>query len=70
MHRVLEGSGVKEAIEYTYIAQNPDDAEAYYCLACLYSVSEDADKAFRFISKAIELDPNYSEKVKTSSFFQ
>lgn len=53
----------------SFILQNPEDAEAYYCLACLYSISEDADKASKAISKAIELDPNYSEKAKTSSFF-
>jgi RNA polymerase sigma factor (sigma-70 family) len=51
------------------IAQNPEDAEAYYCLACLYSVNRDANKVSKAISKAIELDPNYSEKAKTSSFF-
>ena len=53
----------------SFVSQNPEDAEAYYCLACIYSVNGDADKALKFISKAIELDPNYSEKAKTSSFF-
>jgi len=52
----------------SFILQNPEDAEAYYCLACLYSVNGDADKASKTISKAIELDPNYSEKAKISSF--
>ena len=52
----------------SFILQNPEDAEAYYCLACLYSVSGDADKALKFINSAIELDPDYSEKAKTSNF--
>lgn len=64
----LRKNDVIKAFE-SFITQNPDDAEAYYCLACLYSVRGDADKASKAINKAIELDSNYSEKAKISSFF-
>jgi len=51
------------------VSQKPEDAEAYYCLACLYSAKGDDSKASETLDKAGKLDSNYYEKAKTSKFF-
>lgn len=52
-----------------FVSQNPEDAEAYYCLACLYSSKADDSKASEALEKAARLDSSYHEKAKTSKFF-
>ncbi|MBM3240505.1 sigma-70 family RNA polymerase sigma factor [Candidatus Poribacteria bacterium] len=52
-----------------FVSQNPEDAEAYYCLACLYSAKNDNNKASEAIDKAAKLEPNYRQKAKVSKFF-
>jgi tetratricopeptide (TPR) repeat protein len=52
-----------------FVSQNPEDAEAYYCLACLYSAKGDIGKASKNLDKAVELDSGYQEKAEASTFF-
>jgi tetratricopeptide (TPR) repeat protein len=40
----------------SYLAKNPKDAEGYYSLGRSYYEMEEADKAFPFYQKAVELD--------------
>ncbi len=52
-----------------FVSQNPEDAEAYYCLAYLYSAKADDSKASEALDKAARLDSSYRERAKTSKFF-
>jgi len=51
------------------IVRNPEDAEACYCLACLYSAKGDDSKASEALDKAVKLESSYQEKAKMSKFF-
>jgi len=51
------------------VSQKPEDAEAHYCLACLYSAKGDDSKASEALDKAGKLDSSYHKKAKTSKFF-
>ncbi|MDQ1329300.1 MAG: hypothetical protein QG641_2589, partial [Candidatus Poribacteria bacterium] len=53
----------------SFIAQNPEDAEAYYCLACLYFIDGEDAKSLEMLNKAIAIDSVYEERAKSSSFF-
>ena len=53
-----------------FVFQNSEDAEAYYCLACLYSAKGDDVKASETLDQAIKLDSSYRQKAKVSKFFQ
>lgn len=53
----------------SFINQNPEDAEACYCLACLYFVSDENAKASEMLNKAISIDPKYEDMAKTGNFF-
>ena len=52
-----------------FVSQNPEDAEAYYCLACLYSAKGEVGSASKALDKAVELDSDYQEKAEASMFF-
>jgi tetratricopeptide (TPR) repeat protein len=45
-----------------FVARNPLDAEAYYCLACLYSAKGDDSKASEALDKAATLESSYRER--------
>ena len=63
-----EHSDVIDAFE-DFVVRNPEDAEAYYCLARLYSAKGDDSKASEALGKAVRLDSSYQEKAKASKFF-
>ncbi|MFQ6042254.1 MAG: tetratricopeptide repeat protein [Candidatus Poribacteria bacterium] len=52
-----------------FVSRNPKDAEAYYCLACLYSGKGDKSKSSEALDKAVKLEYSYREKAKRSKFF-
>jgi RNA polymerase sigma-70 factor (ECF subfamily) len=67
-HRLTRGEHLEviDAFE-DFVSQNPEDAEAYYCLACLYSAKGDESKVSGALDKAARLDPNYRQKAKASN---
>jgi len=69
-HRLTRGEHLEvvDAFE-DFVSQNPEDAEAYYCLACLYSAKGNESKASESLDKAVKLDLNYQQKAKASKFF-
>jgi len=52
-----------------FVSRNPKDAEAHYCLACLYSAKGDDSRAKEALDKAVKLEPSYQEKAQRSKFF-
>jgi len=52
-----------------FVSRNPEDAEAHYCLACLYSAKGDDSRSKEALDRTVKLEPSYQEKAKTSKFF-
>jgi len=48
----------------------PDIAEAWFLLACIDSIKGEKGKALVFLTKAVEIDPDYRENAKAHSAFK
>ena len=62
-----EHSNATAAFE-DFVAQNSEDAEAYYCLARLYSARGDSSKALETFGEAVKLDSDYQERGRMNKF--
>lgn len=62
-----EHSNATAAFE-DFVARNSGDAEAYYCLARLYSARGDSSKALEAFGKAVKLDSDYQERGRIHGF--
>lgn len=52
------------------IELDPDDAEAWYGKACIYSLSKDKESALLNLTKATDLDIKYKEMAKKDDYFK
>ena len=62
----------KKAIKYyeQVLEINPEDADAWYGMACTYSLMDKKNEALANLKHAVELDPDYLEWAKTDKDFE
>lgn len=73
-HNPHKDSGIEKYKDYDFEASiidfnkalvvNPNDVAVHFNIACAYSITEDAEKAFSHLSKAVELGFSDFEKIQ------
>ncbi len=56
-------------IYHKLIETNPDDASAWYNLACCHALQGNSDRAIAELEKAIKLNPQFKDSAKNDSDF-